>query len=178
MVDVDTFLTTLHVMVDDFCQSRLQTESSILDPMSRSIPAMSSPSPTSPDGLASGANGTSTALCKRPPVRCFSCLALSFAIQLLCARQLRSHRGSSLALGEGVEGAEMSLRSPGQSSAMPIRDAKRRGEGWLAGFAYTSDGAIAWGMVRGLPSLLVTVNTTGVITGFGFCAASATDHSR
>ena len=26
MVDVDTFLTTLYVMVDDFCQSRLQKQ--------------------------------------------------------------------------------------------------------------------------------------------------------
>jgi hypothetical protein len=59
------------------------------------------------------------------------------------------------------------------SSAMPIRDAKRRGEGWLAGFA-----DIGWsnslGWYEGF-RLLVAVNPTGVITGFGFCAASATD---
>ena len=30
------------------------------------------------------------------------------------------------------------------SAMMPVRDAKRRGEGWLAGYAYTSDGPTAW----------------------------------
>jgi hypothetical protein len=59
------------------------------------------------------------------------------------------------------------------SSAMPVRDAKRRGEGWLAGYA-----DIGWsnslGWYEGF-RLLVATGPTGVITGFGFCAASATD---
>ncbi len=59
------------------------------------------------------------------------------------------------------------------SSAMPVRDAKRRGEGWLAGYA-----DIGWsnslGWYEGF-RLLVATDPTGVITGFGFCAASATD---
>jgi hypothetical protein len=59
------------------------------------------------------------------------------------------------------------------SSAMPVRDAKRRGEGWLAGLA-----DIGWsnrlGWYEGF-RLLVAVDPTGVITGFGFSAASATD---
>ena len=56
---------------------------------------------------------------------------------------------------------------------MPVRDAKRRGEGWLAGFA-----DIGWsnrlGWYEGF-RLLVAVDPKGVITGFGFSAASATD---
>ena len=59
------------------------------------------------------------------------------------------------------------------SSAMPVRDAKRRGEGWLAGSA-----DIGWsnrlGWYEGF-RLLVAVDPTGVITGFGFSAASTTD---
>jgi DDE family transposase len=59
------------------------------------------------------------------------------------------------------------------SSAMPVRDAKRRGEGWLAGSA-----DIGWsnrlGWYEGF-RLLVATDPTGVITGFGFSAASATD---
>ena len=59
------------------------------------------------------------------------------------------------------------------SSAMPVRDAKRRGEGWLAGYA-----DIGWsnslGWYEGF-RLLVATDPTGIITGFGFCAASATD---
>jgi hypothetical protein len=59
------------------------------------------------------------------------------------------------------------------SSAMPIRDAKRRGEGWLAGFA-----DIGWsnrlGWYEGF-CLLVAVDPTGVITGLGFAPASTKD---
>jgi len=59
------------------------------------------------------------------------------------------------------------------SSAMPVRDAKRGGAGWLAGHA-----DIGWsnslGWYEGF-RLLVATDPTGVVTGFGFCAASATD---
>src|SRR5215204_3536256 len=59
------------------------------------------------------------------------------------------------------------------SSAMPVRDAKRRGEGWLAGSA-----DIGWsnrlGWYEGF-CLLVAVDPTGVITGFGFAPASTKD---
>ena len=53
---------------------------------------------------------------------------------------------------------------------MPVRDAKRRGEGWLAGYA-----DIGWsnrlGRYEGF-RLLVAVDPVGVITGFGFAPAS------
>jgi len=59
------------------------------------------------------------------------------------------------------------------SSAMPVRDAKRRGEGWLAGLA-----DIGWsnslGWYEGF-RLLVATDPSGLVTGFGFCAASAAD---
>jgi hypothetical protein len=59
------------------------------------------------------------------------------------------------------------------SSAMPIRDAKRRGEGWLAGQA-----DIGWsnslGWYEGF-RLLVSCDPRGVITGFGFASASTKD---
>jgi hypothetical protein len=59
------------------------------------------------------------------------------------------------------------------SSAMPVRDAKRRGTGWLAGYA-----DIGWskslGWYEGF-SLLAAVDPYGVITGFCFGAASTAD---
>lgn len=59
------------------------------------------------------------------------------------------------------------------SSAMPVRDVKRRGEGWLAGFA-----DIGWsnrlGWYEGF-CLLVAVDPTGVVAGFGFAPASTKD---
>jgi hypothetical protein len=59
------------------------------------------------------------------------------------------------------------------SSAIPTRDAKRRGAGWLPGLA-----DIGWsnrlGWYEGF-HLLLAVNPVGVITGFGFGAASTKD---
>jgi hypothetical protein len=70
---------------------------------------------------------------------------------------------------ETPEGAYEAL----DSSAMPIRDAKRRGYGWLAGQA-----DIGWsntiGWYEGF-SLLTAVALTGVITGFCFGAASSAE---
>ena len=59
------------------------------------------------------------------------------------------------------------------TSAMPIRDTKRRGKGWLAGYA-----DIGWsnrlGWYEGF-CLLLAVNPKGVVTGFGFGSASTKD---
>jgi len=56
---------------------------------------------------------------------------------------------------------------------VPIRNAKRRDEGWLAGFA-----DIGWstrlGWFEGF-RVLTAINPIGVITGFGFGAASTKD---
>ncbi len=59
------------------------------------------------------------------------------------------------------------------ASAMPTRDAKRRGHGWLAGQADIGwSNSIGW--YEGF-SLLTAVEPTGVITGFCFGAASTAD---
>jgi hypothetical protein len=59
------------------------------------------------------------------------------------------------------------------SSAMPVRDCKRRGHGWLAGCA-----DIGWsnslGWYEGF-CLLAAVDPSGIITGFCFGAASTAD---
>jgi hypothetical protein len=59
------------------------------------------------------------------------------------------------------------------SAGVPTRDAKRRGAGWLPGLA-----DIGWsnrlGWYEGF-HLLLAVNPVGVITGFGFGAASTKD---
>ena len=57
---------------------------------------------------------------------------------------------------------------------MPVRDAKRRGAGWLAGYA-----DIGWsnslGWYEGLRLLAAAVAPSGVVTGFCFGAASTAD---
>ena len=92
-------------------------------------------------------------------------------------RLVRSHVGlleafvSHLAALLGAR--RKSLYEALDSSAMPTRDAKRRGHGWLAGCA-----DIGWsnslGWYEGF-RLLTAVDPTGVITGFGFCAASTAE---
>jgi hypothetical protein len=78
----------------------------------------------------------------------------------------------ALHLVELMEAQECSYEAL-DTSAMPVRDAKRRGGGWLAGL---SD--IGWsnslGWYEGF-RLLVAINPVGVITGFGFAAASTKD---
>ena len=73
----------------------------------------------------------------------------------------------------GIMGTYECLYEALDSTAMVVRDAKRRGAGWLAGYA-----DIGWsnrlGWYEGF-RLLVAVSPEGVITGFGFASASTAD---
>jgi hypothetical protein len=83
-----------------------------------------------------------------------------------------SYRGFRFAL-DGGHGSQRRHYEALDSSATSVWEAKRRGEGWLTGCA-----DIGWsnrlGWYEGF-RLLVAVNPVGVVTGFGFCAASSTD---
>jgi hypothetical protein len=170
MVDVDTFLTTLYVMVDDFCHSRLPTKK------------------PGPQASLSASEVITLAIFARwgrfSSERDFyryarACLRDAFPTlpdRSQFNRSVRSH-------DELIEAFVLHLvallgvqRRPYEaldSSAMPTRDCKRRGHGWLAGRA-----DIGWsnslGWYEGF-SLLTTVDSTGVITGFCFGAASSAD---
>jgi hypothetical protein len=170
MVDVDTFLTTLYVMVDDFCYSHSPTKkpgpqaslcasevitlaifarwgrfSSERDFYRYARGALCDAFPTLPD--RSQFNRL---------VRSYEQLIERFAVHLVAV--LDGQRCPYEAL---------------DSSAMPTRDRKRRGHGWLAGRA-----DIGWsnslGWYEGF-SLLSAVDSSGVITGFCFGAASTAD---
>jgi hypothetical protein len=62
MVDVDTFLTILYVMVDDFCQSRPQNEQHPGPDASLSPSEVLTLAIFARDGHASRARGISTAM--------------------------------------------------------------------------------------------------------------------
>ena len=170
MLDVDTFLTTLYVMVDDFCHSRPQKE--------QHPGPETSLSPSEVVTLAIFARwarfGSERDFYRYASARlsdAFPTLPERSQFNRLVRRNLGLIEEMALHLAE-----MMAQRCPYQaldSSAMPIRDAKRRGEGWLAGQA-----DIGWsnslGWYEGF-RLLVATAPTGVITGFGFSAASATD---
>ena len=171
MVDVDTFLTALYVMVDDFCQSH---------------PPKGKPGP---GASLSGSEVITLAIFARwsrsSSERDFYRYAQSrlrgafpnLPDRSQFNRLMRSYVGLieevALHLVLMLDARGTSPYEALDTSAMPVRDAKRRGEGWLVGYA-----DIGWsnslGWYEGF-RLLVAVNPAGAITGFGFACASTKD---
>jgi hypothetical protein len=168
---VDTFLTTLYVMVDDFCHS---------------YPPKTNPGP---EASLSESEVVSLAIFARwnrfTSERDFYRYAeanLRDAFPTLPDRsQFNRLACSHIELIEAVAVHLVALlearRCPYEvldSSAMPVRDAKRRGSGWLAGQADIGWSNSSLGWYEGF-CLLTSVNPQGVITGFGFAPASTKD---
>ncbi len=164
MLDVDTFLTALYVMVDDFCQSRPQKEHPGPD---------ASLSPSEVITLAIFARW-SRFTSERDFYR-YASSRLRNAFPTLpdrsqfnrCVRHyLHLIEEMALHLADVMKAQRCPYEAL-DSSAMPIRDAKRRGAGWLAGLA-----DIGWsnslGWYEGF-RLLVATGPTGVITGWFLC---------
>ena len=171
MVDVDTFLTILYVMVDDFCKTSLSPET-----------------PPGPEAALSRSEVVTLAIfgqwqgfgSERGFYRYAQCHLRAAFPQLPTReqlnRQVRQHHATLVAcflyLGR-LLAAQRCLYEALDSSGIPTRDAKRRGAGWLPGLAY-----IGWsnrlGWYEGF-HLLLAVNPVGVITGFGFGPASTKD---
>jgi DDE family transposase len=170
MLDVDTFLTTLYVMVDDFCHSQ---------PPRRRPGPQASLSRSEVITLAvfarwSRFNG------ERDFYR-YAEAKLRDAFPTLPDRSqfnrlVRSHADLIEAFVLHLVAVVQTPRCPYQaldSSAMPVRDAKRRGHGWLAGQADIGwSNSIGW--YEGF-SLLTATDPTGIITGFCFGSASTAD---
>ena len=141
--------------------------------MLASAPAKSSPSPSSPGGQDSTARGTSTAMPVDTSERGLPHPARSLSN---FNRLVRSYTELIEEMAMYLAGVLETRECPYEaldSSAMPVRDAKRRGAGWLAGYA-----DIGWcnslGWYEGF-RLLCAIDPSGVITGFCFSAASAAD---
>jgi hypothetical protein len=172
-MDHDTFLTTLYVMIDDFCQSNSFKENH------RPGPAAS----------LSCSEVVTLAVFGQwlqfPSERAFYRYAMchlrpafpTWPDREQFNRLQRQHRdvivAFSLYLVDQMQ-AHHCLYEALDSSGIATRDAKRRGTGWLAGQA-----AIGWsnriGWYEGF-HLLTSITPTGVITGFGFAAGSCNDH--
>ena len=171
MVDVDTFLTTLYVTVDDFCKT--------------SLPPATHPGP---EAALSRSETVTLAIFGqwqgfgsergfyRSAQRHLRPAFPQLPTREQFNRQVRQHYAALVAcflsLGR-LLAAQHCLYEALDSSGMPTRDAKRRGAGWLPGLA-----DIGWsnrlGWYEGFP-LLLAVNPVGVITGFGFGPASTKD---
>ena len=170
MVDVDTFLTTLYVMIDDFCHSR---------PPKRRPGPKASLSESEVLTLAVFARW-SRFNSERDFYR-YADTELRDAFPTLPDRSqfnrlVRSHADLIEAFVLHLVALVHSPKCPYQaldSSAMPVRDSKRRGHGWLAGRVDIGwSNSIGW--YEGF-SLLTAVEPSGVITGFCFGPASSAD---
>jgi hypothetical protein len=177
MVDVNTFLTTLYVIVDDFCQSRAPRKRpgpkaalSDSEVIALAIFARWGRFSSERDFFRYAQSRLREAFPTLPDRSQFnrlvrSCVGLIEEVALHLLALMPDAQGG----GGGGGGAYEAL----DASAMPVRNAKRRGEGWLAGYA-----DIGWsnslGWYEGF-CLLVAVAPTGVITGFGFASASTKD---
>jgi hypothetical protein len=172
MVDVDTFLTTLYVIADDFCQSlppkrRPGPEASLSDSevVVLAIFARWSRFASERDFYRYAQSRLRGAFPTLPDRSQFNRLVRSY-VGLI--EEVALHLASMLD-PRGATAAYEAL----DASAMPVRDAKRRGGGWLAGYA-----DIGWsnslGWYEGF-RLLIAVNPKGVVTGFGFASASTKD---
>src|SRR2546421_3117697 len=173
MMDQDTFLTTLYVMIDDFCQS----------------PGFAEKHRPGPAASLSCSEVVTLAVfgqwAQFPSERAFYRYALRHlraAFPTLPNREQfnrlqRQQRdvivAFSLSLVDQMQ-AQSCLYEALDNSGIPTRDAKRRGTGWLAGQA-----DIGWsnriGWDEGL-HLLTSITPPGVITRFGFAAGSCNDH--
>jgi hypothetical protein len=160
MVDVDTFLTTLYVMVDDFCHSHPPKDR-------RGGPEASlTPSEVVTPAIFSRWNRFSSErnfyrYARRHLRDAFPTLPHRSQFNRLVRSHLDLIEAVALHLAEAMEAQKCAYEAL-DSSAMPVRDAKRRGSGWLAGCA-----DIGWsnrlGWYEGF-RLLMAVNPVGVST--------------
>src|SRR2546428_9317585 len=172
MIDLDTFLTTLYVMADDFCQSAFPKAKQTPGPMA---------SLQCSEVITLALFGQWVQF---PSERAFYRYAerhLRAAFPALPNRSqfnrlMREHRDAITVFGlhlVELMQAQHCLYEVLDSTAAVTRDAKRRGSGWLPGQA-----DIGWstrlGWYEGF-HLLLSVTPIGVITGFGFCPASTHD---
>jgi hypothetical protein len=170
MLDVDTFLTTLYVIVDDLCQSmpeqrRPGPEASLCsgEVITLAIFARWRRFSSERDFYRYAEAHLRGAFPTLPDRSQFNRLVRFYADEI---------EKVALELAQIMEGGKHPYQAL-DASAMPVRDVKRRGHGWLAG---TAD--IGWsnklGWYEGF-SLLAAIEPSGVITGFCFGSASTAD---
>jgi hypothetical protein len=132
MLDVYTFLTALYVMVDDFCQCRTpekspSPEASLSDGelITLSIFARWSRFSSDRDFYRHAESSLRCAFPTLPDRSQFNRLLRS------CTESIEAFALHLVSLLEAGERPYEAM----DTSAMPIRDCKRRGQGWLAGYA-------------------------------------------
>jgi hypothetical protein len=172
MIDVDTFRTVLYVMIDDFCQSHRDEKTAHPGP----APALSEAEVVTLAVFGQWANFPSERAFYRYAERNLRAAFPTLPDRSQLNRLQRKAADVIVAFGlflVCLMDAQNCLFERIDSSGIATPDAKRRGDGWLAGQA-----DIGWsnrlGWYEGF-HLLTSVAQTGVITGFGFGPASTHD---
>jgi hypothetical protein len=171
MVDIDTFLTILYVIVDDFCKSRLIAER-------RPGPkaSLSRSETVTLAIVAQWAHFQSERgfyrYAKHHLLAAFPTLPHRTQLNRLMRYQRDAITAFFVYLATLLE-AQSAAYEALDTTGVPTRAIKRRGAGWLPGLA-----DIGWsnrlGWYEGF-HLLTAVTPTGVVTGFGFAPASTKD---
>jgi hypothetical protein len=170
MIDYETFLTELYVMVDDFC--KYQAEPGAKPGRKSSL----SRSEIVTLAIAGqwywfGSERGFYRFIVGHLLSAFPSVPSRAQLNRLIRREQATITAFALFLTEQVGGA--APYEALDSSAVPTRDINRRGRGWLPGIAnYGLSKRI--GYYEGV-HLLISVTPLGVITGFGFGAASVKD---
>lgn len=171
MIDVDTFLTTLYVMVDDFCKASLPPE-----PHRGPQAALSRSEVVTLAIFGQWQGFGSERGFYRYGQRHLRAAFPQLPSREQFNRQMRHQHETVVAFFlhlVALLAAQCCAYEALDSAGVPTRDAKRRGAGWLPGLA-----DIGWsnrlGWYEGF-HLLLAVNPVGVITGFGFGPASTKD---
>ncbi len=173
MLEVDTFLTALYVMVDDFRHHHPRKQRRCSGPDASLCPSEVVTLAIFARFSRFGSERDFYRYAKSNLRDAFPALPDRSQFNRLVRSQAGLVEEVALHLAATVMGTESCSYQALDCSAMPVRDAKRRGEGWLAGQA-----DIGWsnrlGWYEGF-CLIVAVDPTGVITGFGFGSASTKD---
>lgn len=171
MIDLDTFLTVLYCMVDDFCNSL-----PLLPPRPGEAPALSRSEVVTLAVFGQWSRFQSERDFYRFAEQRLKGLFPTLPDRTQFNRQERLHHTDIVAfflhLTEELKAAS-ELYEALDCSAVPTRSSKRRGLGWLPGETDIGEGSrIGW--FEGF-RLIASVTPSGVVTGFGIGAASAKD---
>ena len=169
MVDMNTFLTTLYVMADDFCKSRLPAEKR---PGPKASLCRSEVVTLAIFGQWYRFRGERDfyRMVEARLQSAFPTLPHRAQFNRLARRHREATVAFSLYLVELMQARQVAYEIL-DTTGVPVRNVKRRGSSWLAGEAN-----IGWctrlGWFFGF-RLLISVTPEGVITGFGFAEGSA-----
>lgn len=172
MVDIETFLSTLYVMVDEFCKTNWPLQATHPGPQA----SLSCSEIVTLAVFGQWSRFESERAFYRYAERHLRSAFPQLPRREQFNRLLREQREVIVAFGLSLVQLMQAQTCPYElldSSGIPTRAAKRRGAGWLPGQA-----DIGWsnriGWYEGF-HLLCSINPRGVITGFGFGSASTHD---